>query len=98
MFTPPVTRGPGCRRFCPECALHRGFPWSVGGVAIGVDKFAVTQPVPEGEAVRLILGWRDLPLLPGTPLTTTPATNYRRNPARRRADQPLPRAARRQSR
>jgi len=48
--------------------------------------------------VRLILGWRDLPPLPGTPLTTTPATNYRRNPARLRADQPLPRAARRQPR
>ena len=33
--------------------------WSVGGVAIGMDKLALTRPVPEGEAVRLILGWRD---------------------------------------
>jgi hypothetical protein len=98
MFTPPVTRGAGCRRFGPERSPHWGFPWSAGGVAIGVDKLAVTQCVPEGEAVRLILGWRDLPPLPGTPLTATSATNYRRNRARRRADQPLPRAARRQPR
>jgi len=27
-----------------------------GGVAIGVGKLAVAQPVPEGEAARLILG------------------------------------------
>ena len=36
MFTPPVTRRPGRRRFCPERALHCWFPM-VGGVAIGVD-------------------------------------------------------------
>jgi len=53
---------------------------------------------PEGEVVRLILGWRDLPPLPRTPLTATSATSYRRNPARRRADQPLPGAARWQPR
>jgi len=35
---------------------------------------------PEGEVVRLILGWRDLPPLPGTPLTATSAVSYRRNP------------------
>lgn len=52
-------------------------PWSVGGVAIGLDKLAVTRPVPEGEAVRLIVGWRDLPPLPGTPLW-----HRRRHPGR----------------
>jgi hypothetical protein len=54
--------GRACRRFCPECAPSLLVPlWSVGGVAIGVDKLAVTRPVPEGEAVRLIPGWRYLP-------------------------------------
>ena len=98
MFTPPVTAGPVAGASVRSASLHWGFPWSAGGVAIGVDKLAVTQPVPEGEAARLILGWRDLPPLPGTPLTATSATNYRRNRAPRRADQPLPRAARRQPR
>ena len=42
--------------------------WSVGSVTIGVDKLALTRPVPKGEAVRLILGWRGLPPLQGTPL------------------------------
>ena len=41
MFTPPVTRGPVVG------ASVWSAPWLVGGVAIGVDKFAVTRPVPK---------------------------------------------------
>src|SRR5689334_12138441 len=51
--------------------------WSVGGVAIGTDKLAVTRPIPEGKAVRFILGWLDLPPLPGTLLW-----HRRRHPGR----------------
>jgi hypothetical protein len=53
MFTPPVTGGRSVGASVRRAPFTGVPPWSVGGVAIGLDKLAVTQPVPEGEAVRL---------------------------------------------
>jgi hypothetical protein len=50
MFTPPVTSGPDVVASVRSAPFTAGPPWSAGGVAIGVDKLAVTRLVPEGEA------------------------------------------------
>jgi hypothetical protein len=46
MFTPPVTRGPGNRRLCPECRPSPVPRSRSAGAAIGVDKAcrAATRP------------------------------------------------------
>lgn len=71
MFTPPVTRGRSAGASVRRAPSTAGSPWSVGGVAIGVGKLAVTQPVPEGEAVRLP-GGTLAPRLPTERVNRTP--------------------------
>jgi hypothetical protein len=45
MFTPSVTRGPVVGASVRSAPFTPGSPWSVGGVAIGAGKLAVTRPV-----------------------------------------------------